>query len=122
MEKSVLIVDDSNTNNILIQNVLEAEGIKSSIAFSGDEAFQLIKTEKPSLILLDIMMPIVDGFTVLEKIKENPDTKQIPVIFVTARNDNQVKHKALSSGAVDFVQKPIDINKLIELVKIHLSN
>ena len=77
MEKKVLIVDDSNTNNFLLQSILDVEGIKSSVVFSGQEAFDFLEIEKPSLILLDIMMPNIDGFTVLQKIRNNPETLKI---------------------------------------------
>ncbi|MDA3953235.1 MAG: response regulator [Bacteroidales bacterium] len=122
MKNTVLIVDDSNTNNLLLQNILENVGINSSIAFSGEEAFEYLKIEKPSLILLDIMMPNIDGFTVLKKIKNNLDTKEIPVIFITAKNDDNLKQKALDQGAVALIQKPIDVNRVVELVKQHVLN
>ena len=122
MEKTVLIVDDSNTNNILLQNILEDEGINSSIAFSGKEAFDYLKVKKPSLILLDIMMPINDGFAVLNKIKSNSETNDIPVIFITAKDENNIKQKAIDEGAIDLILKPIDVNKVIEIVKQHIFN
>jgi two-component system, sensor histidine kinase and response regulator len=122
MEKTVLIVDDSNTNNILLQSILESEGINSSIALSGKEAFDLIETKKPSLILLDIMMPEIDGFTVLEEIKNKPETKEIPVVFITAKNDNKVRNQAIEAGAKDLIHKPIDVKKVIDIVKKILPN
>lgn len=119
MEKKVLIIDDSNTNNILLQSILETEGISSSIVFSGEEAFEFLKSEKPSLILLDIMMPKIDGFAVLKEIKKDTNTNHIPVIFITASNESNIKHKAIESGAVDLIHKPVNINKVLELVKSH---
>lgn len=120
MEKTVLIVDDSNTNNLLLENILESEGIKTSIAFSGKEAFKFLKENKPSLILLDIMMPNIDGFAVLNKIKADEETNKIPVIFITAKNDYNLKQKAIDEGAVDLIQKPININKVLEIVKQYI--
>ncbi len=122
MEKIVLIVDDSNTNNFLLQSILETEGIKSVIAFSGKEAFEYLKIEKPALILLDIMMPYVDGFSVLEKLKNDEKLSEIPVIFITAKHDNNIKQKALDAGAVDLIQKPIDVNEVVNLVKHLIIN
>lgn len=122
MNKTVLIVDDSNTNNFLLQSILEGEGISSSIAMNGKEAFEYLQVEKPSLILLDIMMPNIDGFSVLKKIKSQPDTTEIPVVFITARNDDDLKQKAIEAGAVDLLQKPIDVNKVLDIVKHILSN
>ncbi len=122
MENPVLIVDDSNTNNILLQSILESEGINASIAFSGKEAFEFIQTKKPSLILLDIMMPEIDGFTVLREIKSKPDTKEIPVVFITAKNDDKVRDKAIAAGAEDLIHKPIDVNKVLNIVNKILLN
>lgn len=122
MEKKVLIVDDSNTNNFLLQSILSGEGIDSSIAFNGKEAFKLINIEKPSLILLDIMMPDQDGFSIINKLKENPETNNIPVLFITARNDDDIKEMALEAGAIDLLQKPVDVPKVIEMVKNVLMN
>jgi len=117
MNKEVLIVDDSNTNNFLLQSILESEGIHASIAFSGTEAFAYLKVEKPALILLDIMMPNIDGFGVLEKLQSKPETKTIPVVFITARNDETLRDQALNAGASDLIIKPVDVNKVLEIVK-----
>lgn len=122
MDKKVLIVDDSNTNNFLLQSILETEGIKSEIALSGKEVFDFIKVEKPALILLDIMMPYTDGFTVLDKLKNNPNTKEVPVVFITAKHDDNLKERALDAGAIDLIQKPIDVNEVIEIVKQIIVN
>lgn len=122
MKKTVLIVDDSNTNNFLLQSIMESEGINSSIALNGSEAFSFLKIKKPALILLDIMMPNIDGFSVLKKLKDGPETKDIPVIFITAKNDENLKQKAIEAGAQDLIQKPIDVNKVLNIVKKILLN
>lgn len=122
MEKIVLIVDDSNTNNILLQSILESEGINTSIACCGKEALNFLKIRKPSLILLDIMMPKIDGFTVLKEIKSNAETNNIPVVFITAKNDDNIKQKAIEEGAADLIHKPIDINEVLEIVKQYILN
>ena len=122
MKKKVLIVDDSNTNNFLLQSILDLEGINSTIAFSGEEAFKLLKIEKPSLILLDIMMPDQDGFSILSKLKESPDTKNIPVVFITARSEDGIKEKAIKAGAIDLLNKPIEVNDVLHKVKNILIN
>lgn len=121
MEKTVLIVDDSNTNNILLQSILESEGVSSTIAYSGKEALNILKVNKPSLILLDIMMPIIDDFAVLKKIKESTETNKIPVVFITVKNDNNLKQKAINEGATDL-QKPININDVLKIVKQYILN
>jgi len=122
MKKTVLIVDDSNTNNFLLKSILESEGIDSSVASSGSEAFEYLKIENPALILLDIMMPNIDGFTVLKKIKNNPKTNKIPIVFITAKTDDNIKQKAIEAGANDLIQKPIDVTKVLDVVKHFLIN
>ena len=122
MGKSVLIVDDSNTNIFLLQSILEVEGIKSSVALNGKEAFSFLNTEKPSLILLDIMMPDKDGFMILEELKKNPEMQNIPVIFITAKNDTNLRQTALDAGATELIHKPVDVNKVLKLVKNILLN
>lgn len=122
IKKEVLIVDDSNTNNFLLQSILESEGYKTSIAFSGKEALKLITYEKPDLVLLDIMMPNLDGFTVLKQLQENSETKQIPVVFVTAKNEETLWQKAVESGARDLILKPIDVPKVLGVIKKILIN
>jgi len=121
MMKKVLIVDDSNTNNFLLESVLNAEGISTLVAFDGKQALDILKVEKPSLILLDIMMPELDGFIILEKLKTNPVTQDIPVIIITARNEDDLIEKAAKAGADNMLQKPIDIEKVIKLVKSKLN-
>jgi CheY-like chemotaxis protein len=122
MEKTVLIVDDSNTNILLLQSILETEGIQSSVAVSGKEAFDFLETQKPSLILLDIMMPDKDGFMVLEELKSKPEIKNIPVVFITAKNDSNIRKTAIEAGATDLIHKPIDVDNVLKMVKNILLN
>ena len=122
MEKTVLIVDDSNTNVFLLQSILETEGIQSSVAVSGKEAFDFLETQKPSLILLDIMMPDKDGFMVLEELKSKPEIKNIPVVFITAKSESNIRKIAIEAGATDLIHKPIDVDNLLKMVKSILLN
>lgn len=122
MEKTVLIVDDSNTNTFLLQSILETEGIQSSVAVNGQEAFNYLENQKPSLILLDIMMPDKDGFMVLEELKSKPNMKNIPVVFITAKNDTNIRKIAIEAGAKELIQKPIDVENILKLVKSILYN
>lgn len=122
MTKNVLIVDDSNTNNVLLESILTGEGINSTIAYNGPEALDLVLSEKPDLVLLDIMMPEMDGFTVFKELKKKSETKDIPVVFITARNDNKLKSEAIEAGAYDFIEKPINVSHVINLVNKVLNN
>ncbi|MEE4197256.1 MAG: response regulator [Bacteroidales bacterium] len=121
MPKKVLIIDDSLTNNVLLENVLKTEGIESIVAYNGKEALKIINKEKPLLILLDIMMPEMDGFMFLENIKQNPEIKDIPVIIITAKDDQESIIKAEKAKVQDLILKPIDINTVIASVKEHLN-
>lgn len=122
MAKNVLIVDDSNTNNILLESILLGEGIDSTIAYNGYEALELVKTTRPDLILLDIMMPEIDGLTVFQELQKNDETKLIPVVFITARSDEKLRIEALKSGAYDFIEKPINVTYVVDLVKRLFNN
>jgi len=119
--KRILIVDDSTTNNILLQSILEEEGFRVDVAFSGQEALNLVEKQKPALILLDIMMPEIDGITLLRKIQKEQATKSIPVVMVTAKDDEYSREESMLAGATDFLTKPIDVDLVISKVKALMS-
>ncbi|MDK2978166.1 MAG: two-component system, sensor histidine kinase and response regulator [Bacteroidales bacterium] len=121
MSDKVLIIDDSLTNNVLLENVLKSANIESLVAYNGKEALKIVEKEKPSLILLDIMMPEMDGFMFLEKIKNNDLTKNISVIIITAKDDEESIYKAQKTGVQDFILKPIDIKMFLESVTKQLA-
>lgn len=107
--QKILVVDDSETNLLLIEAILIDEGYDIKTANSYYKAIDVLKTYKPQLILLDILMPEKTGFDLLKKLREEPLYKDIKVIIVTAyaNNDNQLIAKEL--GAIDVIEKPIDI-------------
>ena len=105
MNKIVLVVDDDVTSLKLATGILEKE-YRVAAAVSGTMAFKYLENNKPDLILLDINMPDMDGFEVMEKLKANPEYAKIPVIYLTASQTPQTEAKCLDSGAVDFVSKP----------------
>jgi PleD family two-component response regulator len=113
----ILIVDDSTTNQVLLQAILEEEGYEIVTAFGAKEAFSIISKQKPQLILLDLLMPEISGFDFLKEVKEKPTTSNIPVIVVSAVGSADNIDYCKQLGAVDFFSKPIDINLLIEVVK-----
>lgn len=114
---TILLVDDEPINLRLLHALLGAEGYNTISAGDGTEALRLTTEHKPDLILLDIMMPGMNGFEVAHKLKSNPDTSHIPVIMVTALNDRASRLKALEQGAEDFLSKPIDRAELSIRVK-----
>ena len=115
--RKILIVDDSSTNNLLFQHLLEDEGYTVLIADNGEDAIKMTDKDRPHLVLLDIMLPGVDGFQVLQELKENKKTKDIPVVMVTAKNDTWSMKKSMDLGAYDYVVKPIQIESFLEKVK-----
>lgn len=117
----ILIVDDVNINVELLADMIERMGYTARQANSVREAIEQIGRELPQMILLDIVMPEVDGYQMCEMLKANPRTRQIPVIFVSAVNDITDKQKAYELGAVDFIHKPLEYSEVLMRVNIHLK-
>lgn len=117
----ILIIDDTPTNIEILLGMLE-DRYDTSFATSGRQALDLLtKTATPDLILLDVMMPEMDGYEVCAALKTNPATREIPVIFVTARTDSESETSALAAGGVDFVHKPVNKAVLRARVALHLE-
>jgi putative two-component system response regulator len=119
-KQSLLLVDDEPTNLRVLRTVLQ-EQYRLLFAKSGEEALQLVHKEQPDLILLDVMMPGLTGFDVCARLKANPGTSAIPVIFVTALKDEMDETKGFEVGAVDYITKPISPAVVRARVKTHLS-
>ena len=119
-KQSLLLVDDEPTNLRVLRTVLQ-EQYRLLFAKSGEEALQLLQKEQPDLILLDVMMPGLTGFDVCARLKANPATSAIPVIFVTALKDEMDETKGFELGAVDYITKPISPAVVRARVKTHLS-
>ncbi|NET51195.1 MAG: response regulator, partial [Merismopedia sp. SIO2A8] len=103
----VLLVDDNHLNLQLLFEALGDSNLKLLAAESGKAALELMTRVKPNIILLDVMMPGLDGFETCRRLKANLETREIPVIFMTALTDTMNKVKGLSLGAVDYITKPI---------------
>ncbi|EDY84862.1 response regulator receiver domain protein [Verrucomicrobiia bacterium DG1235] len=121
VKRTVLVVDDEPINIQLLQRKLEWDGITVLTATNGEACLKVAKAERPDLILLDVMMPGMDGFAVCAKLREDKRTKAIPVIFVTAHNSKKGKLEGLEAGAVDYITKPIDLDETIARVRTQLS-
>ena len=119
MKVKILLVDNENDIVEFLQYNLEKEGFEVIPAYDGIEALERIK-QKPDLIILDIMMPKLDGFEVYKKIRENNQYKDIPIIFLTAKSGEIDEIKGLELGASDYIQKPISPKKLVARVKSNL--
>lgn len=105
---TILIVDDEQNNITLLETLLQMKGYTTISAYSGAEAISLASLHKPDLILLDVVMPEMDGFETVTKLKTDSDTQHIPVIMITALDDRETKSKALRAGAEEFLSKPIN--------------
>ena len=121
VEGLILIVDDTPTNLEVISEALSDAGFDVAIAISGERALQQIERKLPDLILLDIMMPGIDGFETCQRLKDNPRTRDIPIIFMTALADTDSKVQALELGAVDYITKPFQEEEVLARVKTHLQ-
>lgn len=108
MSAKVLVVDDMPANVRLLQARLEAEYYEVLVAHNGAEALRLARTEQPDIVLLDVMMPELDGYEVTRQLKSDPETRHIPVILVTALDGRDDRLSGLEAGADDFLNKPVD--------------
>ncbi len=113
----ILIVDDQPVNVKLLSGILASEDYSVIEAYNGKEALEVVQKEKPDLVLLDVMMPQIDGFEVCRQLKEDRSTRLIPVLMVTALQDKEHRFQAMESGADDFLTKPVDRIELLIRVK-----
>ncbi|NJR17394.1 MAG: hybrid sensor histidine kinase/response regulator [Calothrix sp. CSU_2_0] len=120
-ENTILVVDDTPTNLQVLFDLLSEHGYRVAIAKNGETALQRLQTSQPSLILLDVMMPGIDGFETCQRIKANSTTCDIPVFFMTALSDSVDKVKGLSLGAVDYITKPIQHEEVLARIRVHLE-
>jgi two-component system, sensor histidine kinase and response regulator len=116
----ILVVDDQPINVQLLKRKLEKEGIQVMTAFSGQEALDVVEHEKPDLVLLDVMMPDMDGIEVCQRLQSREETRSIPIIFITARSSKEGKLEGLGVGAVDYITKPIDLDETLARVQTQL--
>ncbi len=116
-KKTILVVDDEQDLLDLIEYNLKKEGFKVLKAENGQEGIEVAKEHKPDLVLLDIMMPKMDGLEAVEIMRKDDDLKRIPIIFLTARSDENTEIESLNKGGDDFITKPISTTKLVSRIK-----
>ena len=116
-KKTILVVDDEQDLLDLIEYNLRKEGYQVLKAENGLEGIQAARDHKPNLVLLDIMMPKMDGIMVCDVMRSDADLKHIPIIFLTARSDEKTEVEGLNKGADDFITKPISTTKLLSRIK-----
>lgn len=121
MKANILAIDDVAINLQILGKILNDAGYKTFFSQSGTQIIEQKKLPKYDLILLDIMMPDMDGFEVCEKLKQREDTKDIPIIFLTAKDDEASLQKGFSLGGVDYITKPFNAKELLARVDTHLT-
>ncbi|MCM2274811.1 MAG: hybrid sensor histidine kinase/response regulator [Candidatus Didemnitutus sp.] len=121
MPETILLVDDTPANLSVLAECLAGAGFSLLVAEDGEDALALTARTAPDLILLDVMMPGIDGFTTCRRLKERPETRDVPVIFMTALTDTAEKLKAFEAGAVDYVTKPIQHEEALARIHTHLT-
>lgn len=114
---NVLVVDDDKTNLAVIEKMLVSQGFKVELAASGKEALESVRKKLPDVILLDVMMPGMDGFEVCRRLKASEATRLVPIIIVTALREREDKIKGIEAGCDEFISKPIDRMELIARVR-----
>lgn len=117
-QRSILIVDDNIENIKVLSKVLEGEGYRIRVATNGEKALESLAFQKADIVLLDVLMPGMDGYEVCQRLKEDPHTKDIPVVFLTALSQSGDEKRGLSLGAIDYIAKPFNI----DLVKTRVRN
>ena len=117
----ILVVDDDAAIRNVVGMLLAQAGYEVILAEFGQIGYRKAQSDKPDLILLDLMMPVIDGFEVLRRLKENPNTSQIPVIILTAKIDAASERECMNLGAVDYIKKPWDPGELEDRIGMALG-
>jgi CheY-like chemotaxis protein len=117
----VLIVDDERTNRQLLEIMLEPEGYELLLATNGEEALAMIERQAPDLVVLDVMMPGMNGYVVTSRIKANPATRHIPVLVLSSLDDQNSRAHGAGAGADGFLSKPVERRALCEIVRTLLN-
>lgn len=121
MGKKVLIADDEEDIKTVVQLFLESKGYDIITAYDGLDALDKVKSEKPDVVLLDIMMPLIDGFEVCNRMKDSPEMAHIPVIMMSASTHAESKQRGLDAGAVDYIIKPFEPEELEQVLERTLA-
>lgn len=117
MSKTILIVDDEAYIVTSLEYVMQSAGFEVAVAYDGEEALEKVAETAPALVILDLMMPKLDGFEVCQKIRENPLWKDIRIIILTAKGRDTERKKGMSLGADDYMTKPFSTRDILNRVK-----
>jgi adenylate cyclase len=121
MSSRILLVEDAPANIQMVASILKEQGCQLSVATGGEQALEILERVRPDLILLDVIMPGIDGFETCRRIKASNTWREIPIIFLTARNDTEDIVRGFEAGAVDYVSKPFHAAELVARVRTHLA-
>jgi putative two-component system response regulator len=122
MSKKILVVDDSETSLFLIQSIFdEDEGIDYELESDGQKALEKLIRNKPDLVILDLLMPHFSGYDFLEQAKAKAETRDIPIIVLTALQEDDAEKKAMDLGAMEYIRKPLDVEQLENTVNRYLE-
>lgn len=119
---TILIIDDDWMNRELLSTMLEVEDFTVLEASNGQKGLQITTQKRPALVILDVRMPDMDGYTVCRKIKENPDTQAIPVLMISGLDHAEERQTALDAGAVTLLNRFMPLEDMVATVRKHLSN
>jgi CheY-like chemotaxis protein len=122
MKKKILVVDDSRTALFMVTTILRKGPYELVTAHDGQQAVEVASSERPDLILMDVIMPRKTGFEACRELKQREDTKAIPVILVTTRGEEENVESGFASGCNDYVTKPINAQELLAKVRDHIAN
>lgn len=117
MPKKILVVEDNEKNRILVRDILQHFGYETVEAINGEEGIRMTKKHRPDLILMDIQMPIMDGFKAIEALRGDPGTANIKIIALTSFAMKGDREKAIEAGADDYLSKPINTRNLIKVLR-----
>ena len=117
----VLIVDDSPTEQHVMSRVLEKNGIETLVASDGEEAIAIAEQNLPDLILMDVVMPGMNGFQATRRLTRNPVTAEIPVVMITSKDQESDRVWGLRQGAVEYLTKPVEDSELLAAVRARLA-
>src|SRR5579862_699541 len=120
-KERILLVDDNPVNLKVLADALEPEGYSILVARGGEAALKVAVTGAPDLILLDVMMPVIDGIETCRRLKENEATREIPVIFISARNEMESVVSGFRAGGIDYITKPFQAEEVLARVENHLK-
>src|SRR5215471_21516251 len=121
MNERILVVDDTPANIQTVATILKGHGYQLSVATSGQQALDLLERVRPDLVLLDVMMPGIDGFETCRRIKASEGWRDLPIIFLTAKTETADIVTGFEVGAVDYVAKPFNAHELLARVNTHLT-